>query len=133
MSKNIEQSIVQFVVVGASAAVGFAGFGLVFVDSPGPLWPTIFATLIAVTGSCLLTAFSPGKWLLIAVLCSWGAAAWTIVGVLMQQPKLRYLMLTLPLAVAAAYIGSRIGRANRHLRQWRDSADPSGDAQRWAD
>ncbi len=113
MGRNIAQTIVHSAVIAVSAAVGFAGFGLMLVDSPGPLWSMISSVVMAIVGSCILALFSPRKWLLIAILCSWGTLTWAAMGLLMQQPKFRYLMVALPLAVAAGFTGSRMGTANR--------------------
>ena len=110
MSRGIGQSAV----LAGSAAVGFVGFGALFSDSPSLLWSTILTILFAGGASCFLAALSPRKWVAIAILCSWGAVTWAIMGVMMQQPTLQYLTVALPLALATGYTGSRQGR---HLIQ----------------
>jgi hypothetical protein len=108
MGRSIEQSVIQTAVLAASAAAGVVGFGVAYSDPLGPPWSTIFTILFAGGASCLLAAASARKWVLIAILCSWGAVTSAIMGVLMQQPTLPYLMLSFPLALATGYTGSRI-------------------------
>ena len=115
MSERINQPIVQWAILFASAAAGTMGFVFMFSDSPSPMVSAILSTVLAVSASCLIGSMSPKRWILIALLCSWGVITWGILGVLMQQQMLQYMVAVLPVALAAGYIGSRIGLARRSM------------------
>ena len=106
-----ENAFVSFMVLAASCVPGAVGFGLLFSDAPGPVLSKVLATVVASGGAFSLASVQPRRWLVIAVLSSWGAVAWGIAGILMLQPELVYLVLVLPLALAAGYAGSRLGLA----------------------
>ena len=112
MRPGSNQQVVSLIVLAASFVPGAAGFGLVFSGAPTPLLSRVIAIVVASGGAFSLASLLPKRWLLIAILSSWGAVTWAIVGVLMLQPALHYLALALPLSLASGYAGSRTGLAN---------------------
>lgn len=106
------RQLAPLVGLAASGIAGLVGFGLVFADAPTPELSTILAIVVAIGASFSLAAVFPRHWWWVAILSSWGSVTWAIMGVLMRQSGLQYLLLALPLALAAGYTGSRIGRAD---------------------